>query len=77
MKKTDSYQDLSTAQKLEKCFYQSSQRDNFCYVTFRNRVKSEVEISGPWGGDDIMYWFEDASMLLERRIVKEFQLFRP
>ncbi len=76
MKKTDCYSDLSQAQRLEKCFNASSQKDTFCHVSFRKRVEARSASFGPWGYDDTMYWLEDGSMLLERRIVKEFQLFK-
>lgn len=48
----------------------------FCYVTLRNKIVNECISCGAWGGDDTMFWFDDGSMLLERRIVKEFQLFK-
>lgn len=76
MKKTDAYSDLSQAQKLERCYLSSRERDNFCYVSFRKRVEDRAASYGPWGYDDTMYWFDDGSMLLERKIVKEWQLFK-
>ena len=49
---------------------------NRCYVSLRNKVKKLAVSSYPHGCDDVMYQFEDGSMLLDRTIVREFQLFK-
>ena len=56
--------------------YTGKYRENHCFVTLKNKIERYAVSSGPWGPDDIMHWFDDGSMLLERTIVKEFQLFK-
>jgi hypothetical protein len=76
MKKTDEYKDLSIAEAFARKFRQDIKRETFCNVSFRRKVLKKCVSHGPWGFDDAMYWFEDGSMLLQRRIVKEWQLFK-
>ena len=66
---------MSVATKFTNNFNTGSYRENRCFVTLKNKVKEAAASSGPWG-EDVMYWFSDGSMLLERVIVKEFQLFK-
>ena len=69
---------LSTAEKYANSSYMTDYHENFCFVTLKNKVKEACISSGPWGPDgDVMYWFNDGSMLRERVIVREFQLFKP
>lgn len=77
MKKTEAYEDLSAAQKYEIKFNKGKERKNFCFKSFALKIEGESSFSGPWGGDDVMHWFDDGSMILQRNIVKEFQLFKP
>ena len=68
---------MSIAEKFASNFNTGQYHDNFCFVTLKNKIKSDCAHGGNWGPDgDTMYWFNDGSMLLERRIVKEFQLFK-
>jgi len=68
---------MSIATNFEDNFKIDIKRKNFCHVTFRRHVLAKCISHGPWGPDgDTMYWFEDGGMLLERRIVREFQLFK-
>ena len=67
---------MTTAERFRKHYLDHKNTVNRCYVTLRNKVKARALSSKQWGGDDIMYQFEDGSMLLDRTIVREFQLFK-
>lgn len=67
---------MSIAVMFRKRYLKNYQSTVFCYVTLRNKVKDFAEFSCPWGGDDVMYRFSDGSMLLDRTIVREFQILR-
>ena len=67
---------MSKAQIFLHRFHQNKNTDNFCILSLRNKIIEAAASFGPWGGDDIMYWFSDGSMLLDRIIVKELQLFK-
>ena len=57
-------------------FHQGLARDGFCYVSLRDRIKKASVLVDRWGGDDLIYHFSDGSKLIERRIVREFKLFK-
>ena len=68
---------MSIAERFAHNFESGTYRENTCFKTLKNKVIDKCVHGGPWGPDgDVMYWFEDGSMLLERRVVREFQLFK-
>ena len=68
---------MSIAERFSKNNSTGNYHNNFCFKTIKEKVVEKCVHGGQWGPDgDIMYWFEDGSMLLERRVVREFQLFK-
>ena len=46
------------------------------YEAMKEKLEDVSKSFGPWGSDDVMYWLEDGSMLLERVLVQEFGIFK-
>jgi hypothetical protein len=66
----------NNAVQFNRKWHQLKDGENFCNNTFRRKVRAASATSEPWGGDDTMYRFADGSMLLERKIVKTWQMFK-
>ena len=66
----------SISQLMRRRFTDGLRRDNFCYVSLRNRIKELATRVEQWGGDDVMYQFSDGSKLIERRLVREFKILK-
>ena len=68
--------ECSIARKFQRRYTQNHNTAGFCYISLRNKVRTEAIAHEPNGGDDVLYQFRDGSVLLDRTIVREFQLFK-
>jgi len=66
----------SIAENFRKRYSDHKYTANRCYISLRNKVRTEAIAHEPNGGDDVLYQFRDGSVLLDRTIVREFQLFK-
>jgi hypothetical protein len=65
----------SIAGRFRASYISHHKRSNFCYFSLRNKAKAKAIMSTQYG-DDVKHHYEDGSVLLERKIVRELQVFK-